>query len=253
MLRKRISEIIPWHAGGQRAPNKPLMLLLAIANVQKGHEPLVSYRDIEPKLREALRIFGPVRKAHFPEYPFWHLKTDKVWRVISDSPIKLRKGSSNPSGAELRRKNARGGFLPEYAEELVLSADLQAQVIHEILDRHFPRSIHEDIVEFFELRMPNEPAETGESGHAFRNSVIEAYGGKCAVSGFSACMGVPYSVLRPLIFYGLRRAEPILWQMVLRSPRYTESCFISVCSLSISITEFGFPRLLPGNRGSRVT
>ena len=67
-----------WKRGGQRAPHKPLLLLLALGRVINNEERLVSYVDIERRLKPLLRRFGPPRKAFHPQFPFGRLPNDKV-------------------------------------------------------------------------------------------------------------------------------------------------------------------------------
>lgn len=70
-IRRRVDAINVWKRGDQRAPHKPLLLLLALAKLSRGEPRLIPYVEIDPKLTELLREFGPVRKAYHSEYPFW--------------------------------------------------------------------------------------------------------------------------------------------------------------------------------------
>jgi len=187
-LRGKIERLITWRSGTNRAPHKPLQLLIAIANAQNGGPRLQSFSEIEPKLRVALDTFGPVRKSTHPEYPFWHLKTDKIWEVKSDKEVTLRRNSINPSAKELRDKNATGGLLPNYFDAVKSSPALQMDIIHDILDNHFPASIHEDIINFFGLVLKEGEGEPSRDSSQFRRQVLVAYDGTCAISNFSVRM-----------------------------------------------------------------
>ena len=61
----------------------------------------IAFRDASPVLTELLRDFGPQRKSYHPEFPFWHLQSDGVWRRLTSNGIRqlartLRKtGSRN--------------------------------------------------------------------------------------------------------------------------------------------------------------
>lgn len=187
-LREKIAEIIVWSSGKKRAPHKPLLLLFAIGSVQRGESRLQPFADVEPILRSALLAFGPVRKSIHPEYPFWHLKTNEIWEIASSGEVALRRGSINPSGKQLRDKCAKGGLLPTYFEALKDSPELQADLIHDILDTHFPSSLHEDIINFFRLRLRREQANPSRDLSLFRQRVLAAYDGACAISNFSVRM-----------------------------------------------------------------
>ncbi|HOW67754.1 MAG TPA: hypothetical protein P5186_26310 [Candidatus Paceibacterota bacterium] len=187
-LRKKVSHIITWRSGTKRAPHKPLQLLLAIASTESGGPRLLSYATIEEKLRKALQVFGPVRKSDHPEYPFWHLQTDRIWEVKADCAVTLRRGSLNPTAKELRQKGASGGFLVNYDRALRDSLKLRMDLIHDILDTHFPPSIHEDILTFFGLSFRQEhDIQCSDCVH-FRQRVLTAYDSACAITNYSVRM-----------------------------------------------------------------
>ena len=187
-LRKKIAHVITWRSGAKRAPHKPLQLLLAIANAQGGGPRLQPFEDVEAKLRAALDTFGPVRKSTHPEYPFWHLKTDQIWEVRSEGEVILRRGSLNPSAKQLRDKKSKGGLLPQYFDALKNSTALQMDIIHDVLDMHFPSSIHEDLINFFGLIVKQGESEPDRDVVRFRQRVLTAYEGACAITNFAVRM-----------------------------------------------------------------
>jgi len=74
----RFESLSVWKRGTQRAPHKPLLVLYALAELERGHR-WVSFRDVDRDLTELLDEFGPPRTRHHPEYPFWRLQNDGVW------------------------------------------------------------------------------------------------------------------------------------------------------------------------------
>ena len=82
-----------WKRGGQRAPHKPLLLLLALGRVINNEERLVSYVDIERRLKELLRRFGPPRNAFHPQFPFGLEAIGANYRVLISSEVH---GQSDP-------------------------------------------------------------------------------------------------------------------------------------------------------------
>lgn len=184
-FRRKIDKIVTWKAGARRAPNKPLQLLLMIACVQRGTPRMVPFAEMEQPLRDALIAFGPARKSVHPEYPFWHLQNDDVWDVLHDGKIRLRKDSSNPTAKELRDKCAAGGFLEKDYQSLKSSSVLQNDVIQDILNAHFPTSVHEDILSFFGLTITHKSTDPLKSISALRREVLLAYDQTCAISNFS--------------------------------------------------------------------
>lgn len=62
---------------GRYAPHKPLLILLALARVQRGDQRMAAFTELEPRLKALLMEFGPSKSADRRHLPFWHLGTDK--------------------------------------------------------------------------------------------------------------------------------------------------------------------------------
>ena len=112
-LKEKISQINIWKRGDERAPHKPLLLLLALARIEQEEGRLIPFLEIEGSLTELLNRYGPKRKSQHPEQPFWRLQNDGIWEVAHEGDIVFRKGSSNPTKPELLKKEALGGFTEE--------------------------------------------------------------------------------------------------------------------------------------------
>src|SRR5438132_355676 len=97
-----------WGSGDQRAPHKPLLILYALGCWERG-QVQIPFTEVNVSLTELLKEFGPPRKAHHPEYPFWRLQNDGVWKVTASVPIHLGADGS-PTKRELLRCDARGEF-----------------------------------------------------------------------------------------------------------------------------------------------
>lgn len=85
-LEQAIADITIWRKGEQRAPHKPLLLLYVLANYQQGHARLFDYRtEVHEQLLSLLERFGPQRKAHYSNMPFWRLKGggSGIFRILS--------------------------------------------------------------------------------------------------------------------------------------------------------------------------
>ena len=199
---ERIGQIKVWQRYGRRAPHKPLLLLLALGRVYAGASRLGLYgQDFEGPLRELLDRFGPPRQAHHPDQPFTRLPGDGLWEIpgIERAPTT---GGGRPSLAALR---ALAGGFPEALHDL-LAGDpaLLIEAAQDLLDSHFPRSMHADIrdavglPEYGHLSLTarssmvrdapspvpagRRPAPVRDPG--FRRKVLRAYYRRCAVCGF---------------------------------------------------------------------
>ncbi len=79
----RFRALTVWSRGGQRAPHKPLLALLALARLQAG-KPRWTWSELKPALGDALHDYGPPGVRANPHYPFWRLQRDGVWEVGRD-------------------------------------------------------------------------------------------------------------------------------------------------------------------------
>jgi putative restriction endonuclease len=82
----------------------------------------------------------------------------------------------------------RAGFSPEVRAALAADPSLVGQIASRILERHFPESLHQDILDAVGL-----PLEFGDGKRkrdpAFRHRVLKAYEYRCAVCGFDVRLG----------------------------------------------------------------
>lgn len=178
-----------WVRRSERAPHKPLLVLLALGKWVRGDRSGLPFRDIEKPLSDLLDAFGPPRRSVHPEYPFWRLQHDDLWEVTANGSMAPRASNTDPKKTDLRAKQARGQFAPAVIQALEADQRLAFEIARAVLDQSFPESLHEDILEAVGL-----PLELGEQVHrrtsqSFRHTVLEAYRSRCAVCGFSLRMG----------------------------------------------------------------
>jgi putative restriction endonuclease len=144
-IRERFQNLSTWQG---RAPHKPLLALLALARCARGEERLIPYAQLDEPLKALLIEFGPPRKSHHPEYPFWYLQTDGVWTVKNAEDAKVRRGKrSQPTKRELLRVGAEGGFVPQVQRILASDRRFLVEVAQALLDGHFPDTLHQDILD----------------------------------------------------------------------------------------------------------
>ncbi|PQJ34717.1 hypothetical protein BSZ35_08995 [Salinibacter sp. 10B] len=185
-LQSQFEELTVWKQGEQRASNKPLLILYALGRLAQGDRWL-TYSNIEEDLRNLLVEFGPPRKRHHPEYPFWHLRTDGVWVIPESDRLDAPENTSDPPRiTELREKNIRGGFPEDIYESLREDPGLRRSIARLLLSSHFPSSLHEDIAVAAGLDL--ESASTYRDPD-FRLQVLQAYQYQCAICGFDLRIG----------------------------------------------------------------
>lgn len=181
-LKDRIHKLSIWKKGDQRAPHKPLLILLALGNLQAKQNPYISYSEVKTKLTELLAEFGPNRQTYHPEEPFVRLLNDGIWQL--DSPHDRR----NPSNKLLLEQNTKGGFNPEVYSLLVQDRRAVTEIAEILLHEHFSETLHEDILRHVGLDLQYVTNRRHRDPH-FRNKILHAYEYRCAVCGFNVRMG----------------------------------------------------------------
>lgn len=184
----RFDELNTWRQGDQRAPHKPLLVLYALGRWQQG-KPEVTFVEAEPELTALLREFGPPRKSDHPERPFWRLQRDGVWSVQAPADMPLKTGDDIPRVTALRSPEVRAGFSADVRAALAADPGLAARIAVQFLERHFPESLHQDILNAVGLTLETAAAGKKKRDSAFRQMVLKAYEYRCAVCGFDVRLG----------------------------------------------------------------
>ena len=191
LLKNLFDQINVWKKGDQRAPHKPLLLLMALARVQRGEERLVVFDQVDDVLRKLLMDFGPSRRSYHPEYPFWRLQNDgDLWDIPERERCLDARGDAKRTGdipaGILRDCGARGGFTAEAHALLQGDPALVNRLAEQILVNHFEPSMHEDLLDA--VGFPWTPVP-GRRDPEFRERIIRIYDHRCAVCGYDGKIG----------------------------------------------------------------
>lgn len=189
-LLTRITALNVWKKGDQRAPHKPLLLLLALGRIHAELPRLIPFDQIDAKLTQLLQDFGPSRANYYPELPFWHLQSDLIWEMPHSSGVLTTSGSI--SKKYLRDNHVEAGFTQEVYDLLKTNAELLQQVAMQLLEDNFPPSVHQDILDEVGLDFEAIPQFTTQKrakrDPTFRRRVLEVYDYRCAICNFSVRM-----------------------------------------------------------------
>lgn len=181
-IRDRFADLNVWKRGDERAPHKPLLLLLTLARISRGGERLVNFSEIEEPLRSLLVEFGPPRKTQNPHLPFWHLQTDGVWEVVGLPDAEQRSAGNTPRVTELREPQVLAGLPSDIYEAVRRDPDLLRDLARRLLDESFPESLHDEIASTVGLELTDRSRRPRDP--RFRDRVLVAYGYSCAVCGY---------------------------------------------------------------------
>ncbi len=194
MARNRLLELFQnlqvWKRQGVRAPHKPLLLLLALGRVMNNEERLVSYPEIEGRMKELLRRFGPPRHSYHPEFPFSRLPRDQLWEIPGCENLYCPPGRDFRV-RDLRKRGVKGGF-PEWVYKLLRRhSEIAREAAQGLLDSHFPESLHNEIRVATGIPYAWEVRETPvrRRDPAFRRHVLREYQYRCAICNFDVRLG----------------------------------------------------------------
>ena len=90
-----------------------LLILLALARLQRGEPRLVDFNEVDTRLKALLAEFGPSGSAKSRHYPFWHLATDgngTLWDLNGPRELLSRPAGLTPNLGELKSLHVQGGF-----------------------------------------------------------------------------------------------------------------------------------------------
>ena len=188
----RLKKLRIWSRGDQRAPNKPLLLLHALARIERGQDRVMKFEEVKEPLEQLLQEFGPTRQQLHPEYPFWRLENDGIWEVEWPRTSLVReRRPREPSAAYLLRKGIAAGFKPEVQELLESDPVLRRRAVALLLARCYPSTYHEDILATvgLEAEAEWETVERRVRDPTFRPRVLDAWGHRCGVCSFDVTLG----------------------------------------------------------------
>jgi len=183
-------QINVWTRGDQRAPHKPLLLLIALGKCSRNEERLIPYREVDGTLRPLLVEFGPSRRSYHPEYPFWRLQNDGLWELTETNDLERRSSSTDAKKSELLRLNVHGGLTESVFRALNNDHDLLIDAVDLLLEGNFPTSLHADICNAVGIdRERFIISKRRKRDPGFRLRVLTAYSYRCAICGFDMRLG----------------------------------------------------------------
>ena len=105
------------------------------------------------------------------------------------SGLPLKTGDTIPRVGALRSPEVRAGFTEDVRATLSADPGLVAAIAERTLERNFPQSLHQDILDAVGLTLEEESATRRKRDPEFRRRVLKAYEYRCAVCGFDVRLG----------------------------------------------------------------
>lgn len=161
-------------------------MLLALGEIQRGNTEFIPYSFIDPKLKKLLIDFGPPRKTIYTTFPFVRLANDGLWQFNKPELLNTKQDYSKN---QLLRLDIGGKFPDALTGRLIKNPDLLRQVAEIILEKNFPETLYQDILDAVGLNLDlTYPFGIKKSARKrdplFRESILKAYEYRCAVCGF---------------------------------------------------------------------
>ena len=140
----RFKKIKPSKRYGVKAPHKPLLVLFSLKKLILDGIRLVTYAEADKRLMELLEKFNESGSTKNTNEPFWRLKYDEIWELTNSENIPVNsKGGANKGDLH----NVSGGFLEEIAQAFQNDETLVVEIIHMMLYKVFPDSIHSKVIQ----------------------------------------------------------------------------------------------------------
>lgn len=188
-LLNRFDSIRTFAKGGKLAPHKPLLLLYALSKLKNENAERIAFNDAEAVVSPLIQTYGPFRAKTTVAYPFARLANDKsnIWWIDEHG----KNASGDLSLVEARDRRLQAGFSKDVLAAFKADPKLIDNVALNLLERNFPPSLHQDILEAVGLYLGSDEIEVvtrRKRDPRFRVNVLAAYYEQCCVCKYDIKM-----------------------------------------------------------------
>jgi putative restriction endonuclease len=189
--------------------HKPLLLLLAISEILRGHENQFIYNEIEITLTQLLSKYGLKNSSKTnPHYPFVYLAGSKNLWECSIKKTQLL----HPDAASRNELLGSVGKFPNEFFIFLKNKQNAFTVLFKILNQYWPEAYHQEILNdlgiFETISDLNVIQKKSERSRKFVEEVLDAYERKCAICSQSirigeTLIGIDACHIKPIQHFGL--------------------------------------------------
>ena len=188
----RLTNVRQFVGNGERAPHKPLLILLALAQLASRGSSSLEWSVVEDRLGRLLGEFGRPPRAGRPQpnFPFTRLRSDGIWELSRDVPM--------DAITALRAAPIEGHFPADIDEALRRSPATLLAVARSLIENQFPVTVAPDVLAavgldhdaVFAVGAGLRGTSVGRRrSAAWREQVIAAWDASCAFCGFDGSLG----------------------------------------------------------------
>lgn len=178
-----------YQASGQRAPHKPLLIVLALEQFDRTGSSELPWTIVEDRLGKLLDEFGvPKKGVQLPAYPFTRLRADGIWQLSADVPDDLI--------TPLREHAVTGRFIDAVEAELRREPAQIPGLARAVVEAQFTSSIADDVLaaigfdpESCRDGVRPDAASVRRRSASWREQIMLAWNRSCAFCGFDGVMG----------------------------------------------------------------
>lgn len=241
---KHAAEIRVDRLGDRPAPNKALVLLVALARFGRTGHSEIRFDEAEELVGDVLTCLGRDRNVRDP---FWRLESE-LWRVDPVPESQRVRGKPYPL---VRHLPAFSGRLQPAVEALFQrSPEALGIALERVMELHLGTSCHEVVRQVLDLRAievltpdAGPGQEQGLTSSGFRSAVLEAYDYRCAICGCGLGLMGRSGV-------GLDAAH-IRWRSR-QGPNLVPNGF-AMCAIHHRLYDLGVFSVLPGERRIEIS
>ncbi len=189
-IKLLFSQVNSWQKGDRRAPHKPLLMLYALGKASRKEPREIKFDEgFDKKFTQLLKEFGTSKSPSNSHHPFWYLRNDDIWELSRTENLRMRKGKKEPLKASMLHNEVFGGFPKAIYDEVVANHELLVELAEGILEKNFPPSIYDDILDAVGLDVSRSSVGKKRRDPAFREKIMRAYEYQCAICGFDLRLG----------------------------------------------------------------